>query len=83
MRSYNWKFYLRTRQQQLAAFTVLLMLALGLILGRHDYDQPHMHVDNESSWPTTMAPSMYTNGTPSSVTFSSSSYLGAWRDALS
>ena len=71
MRSHNWKFYLRTRQQQLAAFTVLLMLALGLILGRHDYDQPHMHVDNEPSLPTTMAPSMYTNGTPSRVTFSS------------
>lgn len=48
MADHYWDVWLRTRKQRLAAFTALLMLALGLII-RHcaeiptcDYDQPHL-----------------------------------------
>ncbi len=48
----RWDVWLRTRKQRLALFTVLLMLALGLITGpcagiRRDCDQEHRHVDSE------------------------------------
>jgi len=70
-----WDVWLRTPKQRLAAFTALLMLALGLIIGRSDYEQPHLHIDGEPALPTTRV-SMSTSGTPSVTTFSSSSYLG-------
>jgi hypothetical protein len=82
MKTDHWYFYLHTRRQRLAAFTALLMLALGLILGRHDYDQPHLHVNDEPSWPTTMVSmsGSATNATPSVMTFRSSLYPGMWWD---
>jgi hypothetical protein len=49
MVDHYWDVWLRTRKQRLAAFTALLMLALGLIIGHCagiracDYDQPHLH----------------------------------------
>jgi hypothetical protein len=39
--------WLRTRKQCLAASTAFLMLPMGTIIDRHDYDQPHLHVDSE------------------------------------
>ena len=39
------------RSKPLAALTTLLMLHLGII-DRHDYDQPHLHVDSEPTGPT-------------------------------
>jgi hypothetical protein len=48
----HWDVWLRTRKQCLAAFTVLLMLALGIIIDRHDYDESHLHVDSELIWAT-------------------------------
>jgi hypothetical protein len=49
-RKRNGDVFLGTCKQRLAAFTVLLMLALGIVVERHDYDQPHSHVDTEFVW---------------------------------
>lgn len=70
-----WDVWLSTRKQRLAAFTALLMLALGLIIGRHDYDQPHLHVDSGRSMPTTRVSAPASgNSTARAMTFSS--YFG-------
>jgi hypothetical protein len=51
--SQYWHIWLRTGKQRLAAFTILLMMALGLIAGRPaairqaDPDQEHAHVESE------------------------------------
>lgn len=58
-----WHVWLRTRRQRLAAFTTLLMLALGLIIGRPaaifrvDRDQEHTHVESELMGQTSRASS--------------------------
>jgi len=44
--SYVW---LSTRKQRLAAFTVLLMLALGVI-SRGDNSQPYLHNESTRAW---------------------------------
>jgi hypothetical protein len=48
----GWDICLRTGKQRLAAFTLLLMVALGLITRQVDYDPQHLHVENESAWTT-------------------------------
>jgi len=59
--SQNWYLWLRMRKQRLAAFTVLLMLALGLITNRPtvtyvvDREQGHIHVESHSPDHTTLS----------------------------
>jgi hypothetical protein len=45
-----WDIWLRTTKQRLAAFTICLMLALGIIAG----GEAHTHVENNSPTPTTI-----------------------------
>ncbi|MGA2424687.1 MAG: hypothetical protein ABSG07_11835 [Terriglobales bacterium] len=44
----HWDVWLGTRKQRLAAFTVLLMLALGIV-SRGDSSQPYLHNESMSS----------------------------------
>jgi hypothetical protein len=44
-----WDVWLGTHKQRLAAFTVLLMLALGII-GRSDNYQPYLNNESTSAW---------------------------------
>ena len=80
MRSPHWKVFLRTPVQCLAAATALPMLALGLIGSRHDFDQPHLHVNLDPIVPTTVSMFASGNSTASVTTFNSSSLLGTWSD---
>lgn len=47
-RKQHWDVWLGTRKQRLAAFTVLLMLALGIV-SRGDNSQPYLHNESTSS----------------------------------
>jgi hypothetical protein len=63
--------WLGTRQQRLAACTVLLMLALGLCHRGQEFDLPHLH-SSMPVMPTTRSPiSVY--GNTASVTLGTSS----------
>ncbi len=60
-----WNIWLRTTKQRLAAFTVCLMLALGIIAG----GQVHSHV--EVNLTRSVATTMVNNSTSGTMTFSS------------
>jgi hypothetical protein len=62
-----WDMWLRTAKQRLAAFTVCLMLAVGIIAG----GDAHSHVENNSPTPTTI--SAIGNSASGTMTFSSQS----------
>ena len=47
------RVYLHTVRQWTAG--LLLMFSMGIV-GRIDFDQPHMHPDSEPSFPTTLVP---------------------------
>jgi hypothetical protein len=62
-----WDIWLRTAKQRLAAFTVCLMLALGIIAG----GESHSHVESNTPTPTTI--SVISNSASGTMTFSSGS----------
>jgi hypothetical protein len=62
--------YFHTVRQWAAG--LLLMLSLGIVGGKADFDQPHLHCDREPSLPTTAAPlSVYGNSSSQMIGFSS------------
>lgn len=60
-----WDIWLRTAKQRLAAFTVCLMLALGIIAG----GEAHSHVEVSLTRPA--ATTMVNNSASGTMTFSS------------
>jgi hypothetical protein len=65
-----WKVWLRTAEQRVAAFTVCLMLVLGILVG----GEPHRQIDVNAPEPTTQVTMVVTgNSSSGTVTFDSTS----------